>query len=227
MADDESRAEEGGADEGPKEIEGFKITRAAPVEEKSSPVVMLLVVAVLLVVAGVAWSLKQNDGSNDQADGSDPTATVTPKPPPDVEVHDEVWGRLEFLEDEGRLEQALEYAEEQERETPNKDLRDKIAALREELGIGIPEETYSQALSRAQHAFANKRWEAVLSAASDAIEIAEEAEEDDNHGQAYYLRGVAKSRAGDRFDAITDLETAIEMDYSVDECKQLIDQLSQ
>ena len=68
-------------------------------------------------------------------------------------------------------------------------------------------------------AYSRKDWESVIAATSDAIDLAEEEE---NAGEAHFLRALAKGASGDQTDAITDLETAIEFDYNVDECNSLI-----
>jgi hypothetical protein len=217
-----------GASPGPgaeprKELEGFRVTRAAPVEAAGPPV-GVIVVAIVLVIVVAFGVIKMNSGDDPAPDGGTETSGTggpdgTTKAPEtqDVPVPDYVTDRLDFLDGEGDLETALDYAEENEALTPNRLLRAKIAAYRKELGIDAVDLTPAQLAKQAKSAMAKGDFDDAIAALDEALET------DTENAHLYFLRGKAKGLGGDNLGAVGDLQSALDLEYEpADEVETLI-----
>jgi hypothetical protein len=215
---EEKPAAEGGSQPAPrKELDGFRVTRAAPVQAAGPPM-GLIVVVIALVVAGGLGFIKMNSGGS-ATDGGDTNGTDGTNgtngtngnggtdATKDVPVPDYVTERLEFLDQEGNLEAALEYAEENEKLTPNRTLRAKIKSYRKELGLDVVALTPAQLAKKAKIAIGKKDFDTAIGVLDEALE---EATED---ATLYFLRGKAKGLSGDKLGAVGDLRSALELDY--------------
>lgn len=202
-----------------KEIEGFKVVRAAPPPDQGPPVLAFVVVILVMVGLGLGAYALSNQVPEPEDQGGETGPKVTqPAFPPDAEVDDYVWERLEFMESEGNLTGALEFAEEHNDLTPHSKLRTKIAELQKELGLKVKPRTLEELLSDAEKNLREELFQKAHDDADEAVEL------DDSSGRAYYLRGVAKGRLDDKISAITDLETAIDLGYEADKARALIKQ---
>lgn len=201
-------ADAGGAAPAPrKELEGFQVTRSAPVQAAGPPIGPIIGV-IVLVVAG-AFGVMQMSGSSDANAGTDGGNSVVPPKvePKDVEVPDYVWEKLEFLDSEGNLDAALDYAEENEALTPNSKLRQAIVKYRRDLGIDVVALAPAQLLRRAQASLGKGNF-------AEAIEDLDEAiEGEPENATLYFLRGKAKGLDEDQLGALGDLKSALDLGY--------------
>ncbi|RMG13887.1 MAG: hypothetical protein D6731_11285 [Planctomycetota bacterium] len=232
MVDDRSPAhgsQSGGASEGPgslperKELDGFKVVRTAPQQSEGGLLGPLILLVILAAGGGfAAYKFGGGDqGPESSAGDSSPPTSGVRQPPPDEEVPDYVWERLDFLEGEGSFEKALEVAEEANKETPNSQLRAKIARYRKELGLDKLDLTFPQALQKAQAAQRSGELEEALEYADVAVDLSPEGD-----AQAYFLRGRILVLLGKKEEAQEDLEEALDRGYEpAAEVEKLLDQL--
>lgn len=192
----------------------FQIHRSRPQDVEGGGAGLLPIVIVVLLLGGVGFFLMKSSSS----DGAD--ATPTPSAPavddrPDVEVPTAIWDRLEFLVNEGRIEEAADYGRDQDKTFPNKELRKRVAELQREIDGPAPRSAV-ELMRDAQQAFERKDWPQVVELTSQVLEERED-------GAAYYMRGVARGMSGEALSAQNDLESARQNGHPEAQVQEAID----
>ena len=180
----------------------FKIVRNAPVEEGTSPLLIVLFVVVALAAGGF-YFYKQQKG-----DPAKPNNEPVPAPVvPDVEVPDFVSERLDFLEEEGNIEGANDYAEEMLETYPNKALKNRLLGYQRELGlIARP---LSALIRDANKALFQEDYESARDLALDILDQKED------HPNGFFVRGICMAELDSDYQAaIEDLQAAIAAGFS-------------
>jgi hypothetical protein len=161
------------------------------------------IVAVLLLVVVGGWFAFGRAKGPEKAGSPTPSASVESREV--VEVPDAVWSRLDFLENEGREEEALAYAEEQLASYYNPKLVERIRALKRSTSGEDERDTRSTGvlLLEAQKALRANNLDRVI----ELMDVVLDAREEEN-GEAYFLRGLAKGLSGEASEAEDDLGEA-------------------
>jgi tetratricopeptide (TPR) repeat protein len=167
-----------------------------------------IVIVIVLVVAGAFGLIKMSgdDPAPPETGGNTTTGPDTPELK-NVEVPDYVWEKLEFLDGEGNLDAALDFAEENEKLTPNAKLRQMITKYRRELGIDVVTLTPAQLQRRAVASMGKGNYGEALEDLDEAIEG------DPDNATLYFLRGKCKGLEEDRLGALGDLKSALNLGY--------------
>ncbi|MCO5166873.1 MAG: hypothetical protein M9894_10965 [Planctomycetes bacterium] len=201
----------------------FKVIRSAPPPE-SGPNLMPLVLLVVVVAIGVGGYTMTQRKAAPAADGKKGTTTTerattpTGDPAPDF-----IMERIGFYENEGRIEQALSYAQEKQADYPDApNLRAKVKELRGKLGMDMvtnPEEALRLGAQRIQ---AGQLREAV-----DGLEgLVRTAElSDSQRARASFLLAMAHGGLGNSLDARNALETAAALGHDQAEVQRLREKL--
>ena len=190
----------------------FQIHRSRPQDAEGGGMGLLPLVIVVLLLGGGGFFLAKSSGSGGDAT---PTPTATVETRPDVEVPTAIWDRLEFLVNEGRTEEAIDYGKEQDGIFPNAELRKRVAELQKELS-GPGPRANADLMRDARKAFVAKSWPEVVELTSEVLNETED-------GEAYYMRGVARGMTGEALSAQNDLESARENGFSEDKVQEAID----
>lgn len=187
----------------------FKVIRNAPVrrEPDGSSATTLGAVAVVLGVLTIGGWLWARSGSSGTEGGDGQQQQAEPPPPPPTPVPDFVLGTIEFLENEGKLKDALDKAESYQKDYPNApELAAKIRSLRQKLGLiegpAATPQSAAPLVAEAQRAFREGKLDQALEAIDRATEI------DPENKDAFFLRGDILAAQGDKLGAIGSYEEA-------------------
>jgi len=191
----------------------FQLHRSRPQDVEGGGVGMLPVVVGILLLGGLGFFAMSSSGSEGDATPTPTASAVDTRP--DVEVPAAIWDRLEFLVNEGRIEEAIYYGKEQDGTFPNKELRKRVAELQSELAGPAPRPV-GDLMRDARRAFLAKDWDQVVDLTSQVLEERED-------GEAYYMRGVARGMSGEALSAQNDLESARQNGHSEEQVQAAID----
>ncbi|HBP18141.1 MAG TPA: hypothetical protein DEA08_10155 [Planctomycetes bacterium] len=192
----------------------FQLHRSRPQDVQGGGMGPLPIVIVVLLL-GVGGFFLMNSSSSGKDGDATPTPTAEVDTRPDVEVPSAIWDRLEFLVNEGRTEEAIDYGKEQDKTFPNKELRKRVAALEQELA-GPGPRSVLELMRDARKAFLAKNWSEVIDLTSAVLNEKED-------GEAYYMRGVARGMTGEALSAQNDLESARENGHPEAQVQAAID----
>lgn len=192
----------------------FQLHRSAPRDDADGafPVVPLLVVVVMLVGGGLFYTSQQG------APAATPTPVASPTGPIE-EAPAGVWERLNFLVDQERGVEALDYGRAQLELYNDPDLRARVKELDIEIN-GAVTESVSTLLTRAQQAASRSQWLETIEATTTILE------RDEEHAEAYYLRGVARGNQGNKAGAGEDLRSAKDYGFDTDKVETALEALN-
>lgn len=207
-----------------KQQGGFQVIRNAPVrrEPDGSSAATLGGVAILLGVLAIgAWMFTRGDTST-PANGA-AGQTEQPPPPPPTPLPDFMLGTIEFLENEGKLKDALDKAESYQKDYPNSpELIGKIKSLRQKLGLesggAASPQSAAPLVAEAQRGLRENKLDQALEAIDRATEI------DPENADAFFLRGQILAAQGDKLGAIGSYEEARRLGFDSDQVDAAIKQ---
>ncbi|MBX3471645.1 MAG: tetratricopeptide repeat protein [Planctomycetes bacterium] len=200
----------------------FKVIRSAPAPESGPNLmpVLLLVGVLALGVGGYVVTQRKGADADPKGTPKTTTETATPAGPP---APDFVMEKIGFYENEGRLAQALTYAQEKLVDYPGApNLRAKIRELRGKLGQDVvtnPEDALRQAAARIQAG--------QLQEALDGLDglLSEQTLSDPQRARASFLLAMAHGGLGNSLDARNALETAASLGHDAGEVARLREKL--
>lgn len=222
----------GAAGAGAKKEGDFKVIRSAPAAAEGGSATPLLIGGAVIALAIGGYFVVNRKGPDKPpppVTSTDGTSPSTETAGPEVPHPDAVDERLEFLVNEGRLKDALAYAEEKLKEYPNAKLRARRDELRAKVGGGAagsestgesPEALLAQAeaaLTRGNAAEALAKLDDVLGRDGLPEAVA---------GRAYYLRALTNIRSNDLLAADSDVNNAASNNYDPQKCDELRAQIA-
>jgi tetratricopeptide (TPR) repeat protein len=210
------------ADEQQEKKPEFEVIRRAPPPDTGSPAAPAMIGLVLLLALGIGGYFVMQGGGDD-TNGDDPTASPSPtQVVADEPAPDYVWEQIDFLTEQGSLQQALDAVESALEDYPNSsELKTRRAELREELGLGASDSagaSPARLIQDAKKQIGNSQWEAALDLLDAALD------DDDENAEAYYLRGRCLGELGDTLQAIGSLEDAKALGYDEGKVNALVRQ---
>lgn len=214
---------------GDKKPADFRVIRSAPPPDPGAtnmvPLVLAFVVVVGLAVGGYLYTQRSSAGGDGKT-GPGKTGPVTTTGTGTefaAAAPDFVMEKISFYENEGRLDDALTHALEQQKEYPDApNLKAKIKELREK--TGVVELPPDEAIAAAGRRIQAKQYEEAL-AALDAIDA--DGLTDAQKGKLYFTRAAACIGLGNGADASSALDSAANFGYPAAEVDALRQQLPQ
>lgn len=208
----------------------FKLVRSAPAaldKSEGMGVAPLIIVGVLVLGGGAAWFATRGPAKDDKkppvaaTDGPATTtdaSTSTEEDPPAVKVF--IANRLEWLEEQGNLQKAVQEAEEKLKEYPKAPgLQRKLEELRRKAGSPGPAGRDLGAELAEAGALVDQGRFADGIAKLDAL--LDESPPDIIAGPAYFARAVAYAKLGQKLEAQNDVESAAAAKFDPARCDQL------